>query len=132
MQKAWQPIFNERCANCHGPLGHGDGELAANLPAPPRNYTDPEFLRGAVPAALFQTITEGRLDAGMPPFGPTSSDPLSADERWNLTGMVYSLGTPLENVENGRLAYDENCASCHGENGTGDGPQAADQDSRTD
>ncbi len=122
------PIFNERCANCHGPLGHGDGELAANLPAPPRNYTDPEFLRRALPATLFQTITEGRLDAGMPPFGPTSSDPLSTEERWNLVGMVYSLGTPPENVEDGQLAYDENCAACHGENGTGDGPEAANQE----
>jgi len=122
------PIFNERCANCHGLAGHGDGELAPNLPAPPRDYTDSEFLRKAVPAALFQTITEGRLDAGMPPFGPTSSDPLAAEERWNLVAMVYSLGTPPEAIENGRLAYDENCAACHGENGTGDGPQAADQD----
>lgn len=123
------PIFNERCATCHGPLGHGDGELAANLPKPPRNYTDAEFLRGAIPAALFQTITEGRLDAGMPPFGPTSSNPLTTDERWALVAMVYSLGTPPEAIKNGKLVFDENCAACHGENGAGDGPEAGEQES---
>ncbi|MDX1415676.1 MAG: c-type cytochrome [Candidatus Promineifilaceae bacterium] len=122
------PVFNERCANCHGPQGRGDGELAANLPQPPRDYTEPEFLRGAIPATLFQTITEGRLDAGMPPFGPSSSDPIPTGERWDLVAMVYSLGTAPESIEDGWLVYDENCSACHGESGLGDGPEAGDQE----
>ncbi len=116
--------FGERCANCHGPLGMGDGELAANLPAPPRNYTDPDFLKQAVPADLFNTITNGRVEAGMPPFGPLSSNPLSEASIWEAIAAVYSLGTDAEAVEQGQIIYEENCLACHGELGEGDGPEA--------
>jgi mono/diheme cytochrome c family protein len=119
-------IFAERCANCHGPLGMGDGELAANLPAPPRNYTDLEFLRQAVPADLFNTITNGRIESGMPPFGPASSNPLSEESRWQAIAAVYSLGTPAESVAQGQTVYEANCLACHGESGQGDGAEAAD------
>ena len=58
------PLFAERCANCHGPEGKGDGEMADWLPAPPRDYTDEAFQRSVVPSTIFQTITDGRLDVG--------------------------------------------------------------------
>lgn len=117
--------FSERCANCHGPAGQGDGELAVNLPAPPRNFTDPAFLRQAVPADMFDTITNGRIEAGMPPFGPSSTNPLSDASRWEAVAAVYSLGTPPESIEQGRVVYEENCMACHGESGEGDGAEAA-------
>ena len=34
------PLYADRCANCHGPNGQGDGEMADNLAKPPRDYTD--------------------------------------------------------------------------------------------
>ncbi|UCC53729.1 MAG: c-type cytochrome, partial [Anaerolineaceae bacterium] len=30
-------LFAERCVNCHGPSGQGNGEMAPDLPAPPRD-----------------------------------------------------------------------------------------------
>lgn len=117
--------FGERCANCHGPLGMGDGELAANLPAPPRNFTDPEFLRQAVPAELFDTVTNGRVESGMPPFGPASTNPLSEESRWQAVAAVYTLGTSANAVEQGQSIYEENCLACHGEAGEADGPEAS-------
>jgi mono/diheme cytochrome c family protein len=119
------PIFAERCANCHGPAGEGDGELAANLPLPPRNFADPVYLRGALPATMFQTITEGILDGGMPPFGPASSNPVGTSDRWDLVAAVYSLGTEPAAITRGTAVYEENCLACHGESGMGDGPDAA-------
>ncbi len=118
-------LFVERCVNCHGPSGQGNGEMAPDLPAPPRDFTDVNFLRTAVPSAMFQTITAGRLEAGMPPFGPTSSNPIVDDDRWNLVATVYSLGTAVEAVEAGQTVYEESCLSCHGKMGTGDGPEAS-------
>jgi mono/diheme cytochrome c family protein len=118
------PLFANRCANCHGPEGQGNGELAGNLPRPPRDYTDEEFRRTAVPSSLFQTITDGRPAGAMPPFGPASSNPIDTDSRWDLVAAVFSLGTPVEAIENGRVIYEENCLSCHGEEGAGDGPEA--------
>ncbi len=119
------PLFADRCANCHGPAGQGDGELTANLPKPPRNFTDPAYLRAALPATMFQTINEGRLDAGMPPFGPASSNPIAPADQWDLVAAVYSLGTAPEALARGTAVYEENCLSCHGQMGAGDGPEAA-------
>ncbi len=120
------PLYANRCANCHGPEGKGDGEMSGNLPKPPRDYSDEEFRRTAVPSMMFQTITDGRLEGGMPPFGPSSSNAIDTAGRWDLVAAVYSLGTPAAALEEGRAVYEENCLSCHGENGDGDGPQAAD------
>jgi mono/diheme cytochrome c family protein len=106
--------FSERCSNCHGERALGDGELAS-----------PEYMRTAVPALMFETVTNGRVENGMPPFGPVSTDPLSDEERWNALAAVFSLGTPLESVEQGQASYEASCLACHGENGQGDGPEAA-------
>ncbi len=123
-------LFAERCANCHGPNGEGDGEMASRLPKPPRNFTDDAYLRTAVPATMFQTITDGRLDAGMPPFGPTSTNPIAEADRWDLIANVFSLGTPPETIDAGQIVYEENCLSCHGAQGMGDGPEAGDQETQ--
>ena len=115
---------SDRCANCHGPSGLGDGELAANLPNPPAAHASLEYLRAAVPADMFNTITNGRIPQGMPPFGSESSDPLTDSQRWNTIAAIYSLGTPIASVGDGRDVYLENCLACHGEEGQGDGPDA--------
>ncbi len=98
-------LYAARCANCHGPQGRGDGEMAARLPAPPRAFVDPAFLRAAVPASIFRTLTNGNLEQGMPPFGPLSSNPIAEDSRWDLIAAVYSLGTPQASIERGQILY---------------------------
>ncbi len=117
-------LFQERCANCHGPAGQGDGELSADLPRPPADYTDPEFRRTRIPAGMYSAITNGLLESGMPPFGPESSNPINEENRWRLIAAVYSLATPPEALAAGQAVYEENCLACHGETGLGDGPEA--------
>jgi mono/diheme cytochrome c family protein len=121
-------VHAERCANCHGAQGLGDGELAAGLPNPPAAHAAPEYIREAVPAEMFDLVTNGRVEKGMPPFGPASSNPLVDRERWDVIAAIYSLGTPLESVEQGGLVYEENCQACHGEDGRGEGPDATGSD----
>lgn len=117
---------NERCANCHGPRGLGDGELAPNLPNPPAAHASLDYLRAAVPSEMFDVVTNGNVPRGMPPFGPDSSNPLNEQERWDVIAAIYSLGTPIESVDGGQEVYKANCQSCHGEQGLGDGPDAVD------
>jgi len=117
-------IYQERCANCHGPLGMGDGPLAKDLPTPPAAHGSPEYLLESIPAEMFAAIGAGVLDKGMPPFGATSSSPLQDSELWNLVAAIYSIGIPLENFESGQEFYLSNCVECHGETGAGDGPSA--------
>lgn len=119
------PVHEERCANCHGTTGQGDGELAADLPNPPAAHGSTEYLRTSVPSEMFGVITTGRVPRGMPPFGPESSNPLSEADRWNVVATIYSFGTPLESLESGQIIYEENCLACHGEGGSGDGSEAA-------
>lgn len=122
---AGMAVFSDRCANCHGPQGMGDGELAANLPSPPASLASSDFIRAAVPNDMFNTITNGRLDAGMPPFGPSSTNPLEDQDRWHAIAAIFSLATPVESIIQGQTVYEENCQACHGETGLGDGPEAA-------
>ncbi len=123
-------IYANRCANCHGPLGAGDGELAANLPMPPRAFTDPTFRQTAVPASFYDLIFNGNLNAGMPGFGEgvNTRDPLDDGEIWDVIASVLVLATPQEALAEGETLYAENCLACHGETGLGDGPKAADLD----
>jgi mono/diheme cytochrome c family protein/plastocyanin len=46
---------------------------------------------------------------------------LTDDERWDVVAYLWSRNTSVESLENGRQLYAQNCAACHGENGTGDG-----------
>ncbi|MEM7111677.1 MAG: cytochrome c [Chloroflexota bacterium] len=111
-------IYENRCANCHGPQGGGDGELAPNLQNAPTAFADPAWRETAVPADLFDTITNGRLTSFMPPFGPDTSDPISEANRWDLVATLYSLSTPPEAIERGAVFYQENCLACHGASGS--------------
>jgi len=111
-------IFMERCSNCHGPMGMGDGEMAAQLPQPPAPIGSPEYLLQAVPAEMFDVVTNGILESGMPPFGPANStDPLDQMSRWNAVAAVFSLGTSPDALEAGEAVYEAACSECHGTDG---------------
>jgi mono/diheme cytochrome c family protein len=85
-------IFAARCANCHGPLGLGDGELAVNLPNPPTPIGSPDFLATADLFSLAQTIYNGRVDRGMPGFGAgNNSTPLTEKEIFDVVAGLFEL-----------------------------------------
>ncbi|RME46328.1 MAG: hypothetical protein D6791_08535 [Chloroflexi bacterium] len=106
-------IYEARCTRCHGPQGAGDGAMAAQLPAPPPSFLDVEHMRQVTPAAYFDLITNGNLDALMPPW----REALSAQERWDVLFYVWSLGTTREQIDAGKAIYSQTCAECHGEAG---------------
>lgn len=118
---AGQTIFADRCANCHGATGEGDGEMSDRLPSPPAKLNDLNLLRTGVPNEWFALISNGDLNAGMPPFGSASSNPLSETQRWQAIAAVYSLGNDAETIATGTAVYTDNCAACHGPSGAGDG-----------
>ncbi|HJW84864.1 MAG TPA: c-type cytochrome, partial [Anaerolineae bacterium] len=117
-------IYAEKCAGCHGPIGRGDGERAAQIQqqvgVPPADLTADTVARASTPAEWYAVITAGRIERLMPPF----SGSLSADDRWDVIAYVWSLGSPETVLERGQAIYAGRCAACHGETGKGDGPQA--------
>lgn len=108
-----QAIFEARCTRCHGFQGAGDGPMAADLPAPPPSFLDVDRMRQVTPVDYFNIITNGNLDALMPPWG----NELSVQERWDVLFYTWSLSTPREQLEAGEKTYRQACAECHGDAG---------------
>ncbi len=141
-----QQLFAKHCATCHGARGDGKGELAATLATPPADLTSGVYAlrtteHEALPtdADLFRTISRGIHGTAMPPWFV-----LPEHDRWALVAYVKSLSKafsedeappPVEatppaetpaRLEHGRQLFASGgCASCHGNEGRGDGPAAA-------
>lgn len=82
-------LYQEQCASCHGPTGHGDGPAAAALEPKPVDFTDLARARERSVHSLYETISQGVAGTSMPAF-----EALSADDRWALAfhvgGFAYS------------------------------------------
>ena len=75
------------CAVCHGPDGRGDGQIAATLKPPPRDFRDPAaYKNGHSKAAIAQTIQKGMPGTSMPGYGH-----LSAEDREQIAAYIRSL-----------------------------------------
>jgi len=59
-------VYGERCANCHGVGGRGDGTLAAALPSPPPDFR--ETVQRKSNSQIRRIIAEGK--GTMPAFDP--------------------------------------------------------------
>jgi len=113
-------IYTDKCAPCHGSTGQGDGPQASQLPNPPAALAALEVARQSTPAEWYSLITQGNLDRFMPPFNS-----LSDRQRWDVVAYLYTLSVPPEILSLGEQIFITNCASCHGLQGGGDGPEAA-------
>lgn len=94
-------IYNERCVVCHGEMGDGQGIQALQAGLEPTAFSNPDYRLTAVPATMFDAISNGNLAAGMPPFGPASSDPLNEADIWNMIALAYSFSTRPADVAAG-------------------------------
>jgi len=113
-------IYAEHCAGCHGDTGEGNGPVALNANLTPGSFLDPISASHQTPYEWFSTITNGRIDALMPPW----KDALSEQDRWDVAMYTYTLHTSAEDVMTGQSLY-QDCAECHGVLGKGDGPEAS-------
>ncbi len=94
-------LYQTRCASCHGVSGAGDGEMAPDSIQPPAVFADPAFRLTAVPTDMFNTIVNGRIERGMPPYGSINNNPLSDQDVWDLIAAIYSFSTPGASVQQG-------------------------------
>lgn len=84
-------IYVDRCTECHGLNGAGDGPLIGNGPNQianvPRSFLIAETAETQTPLDWYLTITNGRIEQLMPPW----RDALTDEERWAVTYFTYLL-----------------------------------------
>lgn len=139
-------LYQQHCASCHGATGDGIGVNACALDTPAAVHKRGVFAlrtteHEALPTDedLFRTITRGVHGTAMPPWIL-----LPELDRWALVDFVKSLSTQFtedtapppsdlgpmpaatsERTAHGRALFKTaGCASCHGEQGHGDGVAA--------
>jgi mono/diheme cytochrome c family protein len=125
--------FDGDCAPCHGQDGAGDGPVAAELRTAPADLTTlAERNGGAFPRDRVRGFVTGtgrpvgaHGSSDMPVWGPAfrALDNSDTRARVRIDGLVAHVES-LQVAENGARLFRENCATCHGASGQGNGPMA--------
>ncbi len=85
----------QKCAQCHGDQGAGDGPTAKTLiddwgnPDPPFDLTKGHMKGGSTGANLYLVFMTGLNNTPMPSFAET----IKPDEAWDLVHYMQSLGS---------------------------------------
>lgn len=82
---AARPIFDQKCSDCHGAKGKGDGSEAMMYDPPPADLTDAAHMSKLTDGEIYYQITEGRKP--MPSF----KNKLTDEQRWQLVILVRSF-----------------------------------------
>lgn len=101
-------IYAEKCADCHGITGLGDGPQGKQLPVSVPPLALPEIASSAAPADWFLAVTLGNIDKFMPPFATSLND----QERWDVVAYTQSLSSASAQISQGEGLFNDNCADC--------------------
>jgi len=142
-------VYTTYCVGCHGVNGDGKGAASQFLVVKPRDFTKGIFKFRSTPSGslptdqdLYKIVTRGIYGTAMPGFallpGP---DRLAVVQyiktfypEWRQRGSGMNIAIPNppkdlgspQAVARGRQIYELlECTACHGQNGHGDGPSAA-------
>lgn len=85
-------IYMDKCANCHGQTGKGDGPDATSYYPTPASLADATRMNRVTDGEIFYQISEGRKP--MPSFKKR----LSEEQRWQLVLFVRSLAASPSSV----------------------------------
>jgi len=152
MLSSGKELYTRHCMGCHGLEADGKGPGALMLHPKPRNLLSGSFKfrstpSGSLPttADLVRTIDQGVYGASMPSFKFLSAQnklalalyikSLRKDWASQESSPIHIPNTPKEifakkatlflAAQSGYKLFMENCATCHGTTGLGDGESAA-------
>jgi DMSO reductase family type II enzyme heme b subunit len=136
-----KPLYEAKCALCHGASGKGDGPAAERLLPKPRDFTAGKFKIRSTPSGqlptdqdLFQVITGGMPGTSMPAWKV-----LPEKDRWALVAYVKTFAEGFKgakpelaklpgevssseaSIKRGKEMFEAiECNKCHGPAGRGD------------
>lgn len=90
-QEGGGALFGTHCASCHGPLGAGDGPVAAALTPKPAALSTPAFQDARTDAQLLSAIRDGGPAVGKSPLMPGFGTQLGAEQLQALVAHVRAL-----------------------------------------
>ena len=82
---AGKALFLDRCAQCHGEQGKGDGPEAPLYSVKAADFTDAHMMGEMTDGEIFWKISEGRRP--MPSF----KERLTEEQRWQLVNFLRTL-----------------------------------------
>ncbi|MGA2429850.1 MAG: cytochrome c [Candidatus Acidiferrum sp.] len=92
IRQSIRPLYNDKCASCHGNSGKGDGHDATLYDPAPTNFADAKRMSAVTDGELFFKLSEGRKP--MPSFKKR----LTEDQRWRLILLLRSFAEPPSDV----------------------------------
>jgi mono/diheme cytochrome c family protein len=90
---AARAIYFDKCVQCHGETGKGDGPDAAMYYPSPASLIDAKHMSGVTDGELFYEISQGRKP--MPSFKKR----LTEEQRWQLVLFVRSLSASTSGAD---------------------------------
>jgi len=84
-------LYAPHCAACHGAGGRGDGELAAKLPQPPANLTEPHTALHTA-GDIFWWLTHGKPEGAMPGFAQV----MTVEQRWDMVNFLRAFSAGFQ------------------------------------
>ncbi len=147
-REAGRELYLEKCGQCHGDVGDGQGVAAPFFQPVPRDFTSGIFkfrstASGELPTDddLKRSIRNGMPYTGMPAWPSLSETQIQnlvyflktfnhffADEAYGVPAEIDVPKAPRYDeaaLERGRVVFEENqCADCHGQQGRGNGKSA--------
>jgi len=82
---AGRSLYQDKCTQCHGQTGKGDGPDAASYYPSPTSLVDAHHMNSVTDGEIFYQISEGRKP--MPAF----KRKLTEEQRWQLVLHVRSF-----------------------------------------
>ena len=101
-------IYQQKCVDCHGLSGMGDGAQADKLPNPVAAIGDFNISSNAIPNEWFDIVTNGNIEKFMPGFSS-----LSDKEKLDVIAYVMTLPLSQEEVNSGKRQFEATCVICH-------------------
>lgn len=83
-------LFQQNCAQCHGPNGEGNGIIGGALVNPPANLTS-DVVQVKADGALFLSISNGILGANGQIRMPALNENLTVRDRWDVVNYLRTL-----------------------------------------
>ena len=122
-EQSGKQLYEVYCGICHGM--DGEGYLAPQANA----LANPEFLAAATDYFLMESTIYGRPETKMSAWGDVANGPLEEEEIQKIVDYMRSWDSlPAAdihdmtfdgNIEAGLAVYNDNCAGCHGADGSG-------------